>query len=552
MKNLSKVFLLSILLIQISACTQDALLNNSTVENNTESVLSKKEAIIKFSEILSKATYSEPALRSFLKNQALLQKDNDHNVFYPLTKNEVVYNNKTFSQVLDKYAGSSQDLLDIEKSFPLLNIFIPDLTVFDKDLSVEKLDTGDKNIPIFSTGKFFVNGILVDSISEKNLGEFPIFHTFVVNESHRRVIKSGTRASNGNVEYGFADDAFDPQKFKINSSSTRVREDFSEITENLSELYNANNSYVPINEFPTETLDAFKKVGAGTGSLRPMMYYNLNKIQDFNSPDAVLDHTTSDLIYRMKVGKEFYTYLSQYKEEEFLNPFLDKDWYVRYTYNNSKLSYDFVVSNLWSAGNFTFKVNVVTGGYSQAHTIIIRPQDLFTLTLERGYKHRTWFSDARTRWRVLIDKIESKWIYPHKLKIDTRFSPWDPKSESYKRSIYVSLAGSNKTKNKVLEVTSTVMNKGSVSAGLNIPFTINGSTASLNITGGWESANTTVTKNQTTITISDKDREMGNNLFNFFGASPISEVRDGKVYLETTRYGCFDMCIIPVKRNLAQ
>lgn len=113
-------------------------------------------------------------------------------------------------------------------------------------------------------------------------------------------------------------------------------------------------------------------------------------------------------------------------------------------------------------------------------------------------------------------------------------------------------AGSNVTKSKLVEVSNVVMNKTSVTAGLKIPISIKGNNTSLDLTGGWESQNTSTTKETVTISVTDKDRELGNNFFNFFGSSPILEVSNNKVYLETTRYGCFDMCIIPVKRNLAQ
>ena len=557
MKNLFKAFLFTFLLIQFSSCTQDALLNDNTIEKASGTSLSKEEAITKFSEILSKATYNEPALRAFLKDQALMMKDNDHNVFYPLTKNEIVSENKTFSQILEKYAGNKQVLNDIERSFPLINIFIPDLTVFDKELSVENLDTKDRTVPIFSTGKFYVNGIVVDSISEDNAGQLPLFHSFVVNESFRRVIKPGTRSSS-DVQYDFADDAYNPEKVSLNHPYTRVREEWSELTENLPELYKADIPYVNVNEFPSETLNTFYKVGAGMGTLRPMIYYNLNNITEFNSPNATLDVNVKDVIYRMKIGREYYDELTKYKDKDFISPYLQTniEW-KRYTEKYSNTSYYDLTKYFWTSGSFVFKMNVSTGTYNQLITLVLKPQDIFTLTFKRGYKHHTWFTDAVTRWFVEIDKIQSKWIYPHKLGIDTRFSPWNPKSDSYIRSIFVSIAGSNITDVREKLVTVVKMDKKSVSAGLNIPITMGGEgkdskTANLNISGAWESQNTTTTQEKVTISVTDKDREMGNNYFNFFGSSPIIQVYNNNVYLETTRYGCFDMCIIPVKRNLAQ
>ncbi len=549
------LFLLSFLLIQAYSCTKESLMPELTADNfskNEKVTLSQQDAERKFSEILSKATFKEPALRAFLKNQALQKKDNDYNVFYPLTKNEIVTEDKTFFEVLRQYTNDEESLSDIERAAPLLNIFIPDLTLFDRSLSVDKLDVKDGDIPIFNRGRFYWNGVVIDSISEENAHALPIFHTFVVNESRRRIIKRGTTRSSGvAIEYDFADEAYNPKHTKI---QTR----FSGVTtyekESLSELLDPNKNYVPTSEFPTATLNVFNKIGAGNGVLRPMMYYNLNKIEDLNSDNASIDYNVSDVIYRMKIDPYIYSYISKIKEGSFQSPFVYDHFYY-YKGNKNEPSFEEIVKHLWSEGNFVFKINVVTGDYAQLITIAIPPQDLFSVTLKKWFKHKTWFSRREYKWWIVSSDLGSKWIYPHKMGIDARLSPWNPKTESYKRTIFVSSAGSNTTLKKEVQVSNTVLKEkgGSVSTGSKASFPIGvGATgeANINLTYSWENQNTDSYTSKVSIEVTDNDISLGNNSFNFFGSSPILKVNNNKVYLDTQRYGCFDMCIIPVNKNL--
>lgn len=114
-----------------------------------------------------------------------------------------------------------------------------------------------------------------------------------------------TRSGGAKIEYEFADEAYDPRNANALEIVTRGRkiEPIYE-PEVLSELLDPKNDYVPKNEFPAGTLNAFNKIGAGNGVLRPMMYYNLNKIEDINSDDASLDYRVKDVIFLSKKFRE--------------------------------------------------------------------------------------------------------------------------------------------------------------------------------------------------------------------------------------------------------
>lgn len=116
------------------SCTQD---DNLFVEENVENVpvqteLTTAEAQTKFAVILSKAVSNSEEVRSFLKEEALAYFDNDNDVFYPFVKDKIVPGTgaQTFRNILLSYCDNEEELKAIEKSQPLLNILVPDLTLF--------------------------------------------------------------------------------------------------------------------------------------------------------------------------------------------------------------------------------------------------------------------------------------------------------------------------------------------------------------------------------------------------------------------------------------
>ncbi len=78
-------------------CTKEINIETETTLPDENTALSD------FAEILSSAVYSELPLRDFIKSEALKEFDRDFDVFYPFVKDEIVYDNQTFRQILEKY-----------------------------------------------------------------------------------------------------------------------------------------------------------------------------------------------------------------------------------------------------------------------------------------------------------------------------------------------------------------------------------------------------------------------------------------------------------------
>lgn len=92
-----KRLLLIVSILLVLACSKE---ENQT---NNNSGISINNAYQDFSLILSKAVSSEPALRLFLKNEAIKEFDKDYDVFYPWTKEKMVDCDHTFERILRKY-----------------------------------------------------------------------------------------------------------------------------------------------------------------------------------------------------------------------------------------------------------------------------------------------------------------------------------------------------------------------------------------------------------------------------------------------------------------
>lgn len=202
----------------ILSCTQD---DNLFVEGNTVDVsvqpeLTMAEAQTKFAIILSKAVSNSEEVRRFLKEEALAYFDNDNDVFYPFVKDKIVAGtgSQTFRNILLSYCDSEEELEAIEKSLPLLNILIPDLTLF-WDFNAQKWNTAVDDVTVFcrddETNSIYEDG---ESIGQLQVDEIPGFPCLVVKNNERlRVSNAATRTVDG-VGYEFISDAYDGSKRK--------------------------------------------------------------------------------------------------------------------------------------------------------------------------------------------------------------------------------------------------------------------------------------------------------------------------------------------------
>lgn len=547
------------LAIMLGACQNDGLLNENLQQSESitkKNQLTKEEAELEFSKTLSKACYAEPQLRSFLKDVALEENDNDHNIFYPLAKDRIVKEGKTFEEILKEYAKNPDNISAIENAAPLLNIFIPDLSLFQDSLSVENLNPKDANIPVYYQGKFYVDGNVTDSVSQETRGLLPLFHTFVVSDSHRMKLKEGLTRAINNDSYTFADDAYNPAKTPIYGASTRSRRvRHYELYEIYNQLFDANDNTIETSLLPKETLKAYNQVGNGDGAIRTGMAYRLNSLTEFNTKKRDLDLSVKDAVFRMKVNPNLYYLISRHKEQvatngAFLSPYILPGSYYN---EGGDPGYEEVFPLLWSDGKFTFRINVVTGNNVSNIVFAISPKDLFTTTMHLERKHRTFFRKSHAWYSINAAELRAKWIYPHYLGIDLRFDSWNPFEQTLQRAIYVSVLGSNAKNTHEYSYVNTYMTrfKAGFDGSASFPITKDGKgTASIRLSAEWEKQHTIQQTDRIQMEVTDNEISTGNHSYYFFGPSAIERIEGSKAYLTTELFGCFDMCILPVNRSL--
>jgi len=144
----------------------------------------------------------------------------------------------------------------IEKSLPLLNIFVPDLS-FVGGFDVRKWNTSRSAVLVsYREGNqnsvFFENGDVIFSLEDNELPTFPFL--VVKNNERMRVKNSMTRACGQRCDYEFIDDAFNGG---IDKYMTRGYTEYDVTFPSNKE--DDNNAYVNDVDISQKLIDAYEK-----------------------------------------------------------------------------------------------------------------------------------------------------------------------------------------------------------------------------------------------------------------------------------------------------
>lgn len=217
--------LLFIFTLLIFSCSKRNLqlkqVNNDALKS---SIQSTKQNLDKFARVLSQAVANDKDLRTFIKEKALDQSDNDYDIIYNFVKDEPIGNGKTFRSELLKYANRNDSFTNIEKNLPLVTIYIPKLP---SGFSADKWDPIDQ-IPYVTSytrgGQnkmvFYKNG--GDSLS-LSLDKIPGFPTLVVKNNERIILKSNKLSNAAFVSYNKNDFQFIDKTFDKHVASNAIQ-----------------------------------------------------------------------------------------------------------------------------------------------------------------------------------------------------------------------------------------------------------------------------------------------------------------------------------------
>lgn len=286
-----------ILLSLASVLTLFSCARENNVTDPETSQPGQETALRDFAEILSSAVYSEPALRDFIKSEALKEFDKDHDVFYPFVKDEIVSDGQTFSQILKKY-DTKNLLQEIEAGEPLLNILVPDWSWIDEGcFSVYNWDTGKEEVAVTYHGlgsnlTLFGNGNIIATMKGN---EFPSLPVLIVKRNERMVCHPVKGAG---LEYDFFDPAFDGNSHVTKGTWYEHTYEFSTTQPD---------DYVLNSYFPEKVkLAYFESVSAPAMAQRDYIYYGMNGSVD----QGQVDFHYKERLYKFRFHSGYVSALS--------------------------------------------------------------------------------------------------------------------------------------------------------------------------------------------------------------------------------------------------
>ena len=402
------------------------LLTIACQQNDEEYTLSENSqtaelsALEHFSLLLSKAVASNSELRTFLKKEALEMIDNDYDVFYPLAKNKIVTEGKTFKNILEQY-DSNKELDELERKLPLLTVMIPELPsgynaeTWNCTEEVPHITPrlGNKCvIPYYKDG-------MTDFEFDANL--IPGFPVLVVKNNERIVRNTGatrtTNASTLNSEYSFVDAAFDrscntpPQALTRTTISGRA---------------------------DLET--AYRAMGATSEKWqRDNIYYGLTP----TNTEGPLKRNYAERIEAIRFTEQAYTKMCDQDD-----PRYDTSYFGMHACAKEHPLPD--ATKLWQDGRFEFKIDITINNQAGLGTNItkffsVNPSEIYDIVLESkrigkavhhyraiGVSPKTYYSNINLvtwdleqnsfSWKITVAEVDDQETYTTQETISSEFA----------------------------------------------------------------------------------------------------------------------------------
>lgn len=442
---MKKLFIALASVFLMLSCSQEEGILPAQEKIDTTSVPSVAQSQLKFAKLLSQAASGSVEVRSFLKKEALEQFDNDYDIFYPLIKNKVVYGDRTFRDILLSYCENENELSQVEQSLLLLNILVPDLTLFG-DFNAKSWDVNNKEIAVIcrddETNTLYENG---ENIGQMSGGDIPAFPCLVVKNNERLKVSSVNTRS-GEVTYEFIDDVFDGSK---RAPQTRHSDwdDNLEPTQDLTLGVGGSVFKAPITEAWTE----FKDVK--NACQRDYIYYGITKA---NKP-GTLNRNIREELYRFLIQKDAF---SKIADQQGSDPALQETSQGKRYLTNAE-----ILKRIWTDGRFEFRFRTYiaseTSSEAMEHMlpISIEAKDVFSIEkVHVHHKNSTMFRQSKNFYSVDANNLRSKWIYTrdHAKSDNSLFLlPWDIYSKSLVMHLFVEESDDSQT----IEQTRTVVNE---------------------------------------------------------------------------------------------
>ena len=489
----------------------------------------------KIAKALSKAVSNSLDVRKFLKAEAVAQFDNDYDIFYPLVKNKIVYDKQSLRDILLSYCKDENELVQIEQSLPLLNILVPDLSLF-WDFNAEKWNVDDKEVSVIcrddKDNTLYENG---ENIGKMTTGDIPDFPCLVVKNNERMKVSS-VKTRSGEATYEFLSDAFDGSKRKL--QTRHYEEDINlQPTEDLE-------AYVNGSEIMSSVKDAWNEFkNVPNAYQRDYIYYGITKE---NKP-GTLNRYIREKLYRFRIAANAYSAINDPTQDPTLQDTQK---------NKGYLTNEEIIQKIWTDGNFEFHFKSYISGEDSKEameaklTFTINPRDAFSLEkIHLKHKNSTACRLSKNFYTVDAKNLRSKWIYPEKSDKnadDLVFTlPWDLYNKSLSIFMFVEEWDKGQTITQEKSVVSEFVNKAD--------FSIEGSGSigkvSLSTKLGYGFSHTKTVSNKATIQTTVESDPLGTLYFQYNDPIIRDEI-NGTYKLYNVSSGSVVATLLPVDSSM--
>ena len=534
MKNLKNIICLCfVALIGFYSCVKEDL-NPTFDQLDTKEIVTMDKSVAQheFSNILSKAIYDNPAIRSFIKNEALLKFDNEYNVFYPYVKDKVVESNKTFRSILLEYCDEGT-FLNIEKSLQLLNIHVPDLKLFG-GFNAESWDPASNDIAVIYQGDknlVFENGEVVGELSKQEIPGFPCL--FIKESDRMKVSEIKTRA--GEVAYEFVSEAFNPQSDITRSGYQHVSVEAAEDPI----------PYLKPQELDPLVVDAYYafKNKISNPCHRDYIYYGIT----LEDQKGKLNSNLREELYKIRFGEGVASRLLSSNEVD------DRGILKSSTVESRYYAAHEIAQHVWTGNVLDIKIEFVIahrdGGTSIDSKVYSIPgKTLFSIsTAEIYHVNKTWFRRSKNTYTIHPEYLKPKWVNLREYAKGTR-QYINYVMDIYNNATNVAYNVSEMDSGASYSITESQTYSFSQTSSSEVSTTIGTGTTFKN---GYS---TTISNSQTYTykkDFVDTNDDLGKGIFNYSDAVIVNDTyKNSKGYqMRVHSTGSFDMVIVPIRQS---
>jgi len=391
----------------LASCTKEELRTAGSLPS------SKSDDLELFAILLSRALYSEPDLRNYVRSEALKKKDYDYDVFYPYVRNELVDGERTFEQILSEYDRDGI-LKGVISNHPLLTILVPDWSwVNDDCFSARKWDSyipdvGVSYLSESSSHDIYWNGEFAFSLEE---GEFSSAPILIVKDNDRLVADSQTKTPYGPSYRFFSSDFTDLSV--DNKAETKATSTYT--TYYLP--YEVATNTIDLNVLTNRTATAYGVCSTDDRIFqRDHIYYGMTSTIDSSSVNPNYYET----LYRFKLSPDAYGLTDDPRGTGTGNDFKTNTYYYEANIwgNATQLTQAQLESKVWGYGAAELKIKIYLGDQVIRKDVSVGFTDAFyakKVVLRENFnvlgalKSRTYYigignSGTNSEW------LEPKWI----------------------------------------------------------------------------------------------------------------------------------------------